>query len=770
MKRLTLVVLSSCLAMAAPAGADIPAGNLIVNPGAEVGAAANDSFEAAKPPGAPWGTGPRFTQVAYGASGTNFPTTQVAGSIGGGSAFFAGGRDDGGGFTDVAYQEIDVSGAATEIDAGGVSATLTAYLGGTSGQADNAVVFARFDSGDQTFGSVSVGPVTDSDRGGVTTLLKRSAQAPVPAGTRTIRIQITATRIDGTYDDAYADNLSLSLAGPLPPGTPPDTAIDSGPPGQTNDSTPTFTFASNTPGATFECRVDADGFTPCTSPYTTIPLPDGAHGFDVRAVIQDGGGLLIPALARVELLGPALDLPDPEPAHAAFIVDTVAPQTTITAGPADRATVPPSPPPTYRFESSEPGSTFTCHTRLLSGGVGQHLPCTSPAQAVTSVGGNYQFEVWATDAAGNVDNTRATRIFQNGPPDTTITSGPQGTTWFRAQTFEFTATAGPSTFRCRNGSSPWFACRSPVRTPTLASGASSSFAVYAVGPAGAPDPTPAERTFTIARQRDVDLSCRELIPLSTSNRFREASTRCGITEPCPLGARCTSSGTVEEFDDDSTYFGFPRLHVSVTAGFRSTNGCGNTEIKPDDPTGSRSGSPYYNTHHCSASAAGGQIGGGLPAAVVCDAHSVIVTAGSGTGDPDKRYMTCKGDLRVEPTTPLALVIVPLVVVQTQFVQLAAPSGGRLSVTASLFAAAGSVHASATRRPRIAPFSAQVGKAGPVTVRLKLNRAAMALLRRKGKLRASLRVTFTPRAGGATLRRTAKLTLKPPRSRRVSGRR
>ena len=46
----------------------------------------------------------------------------------------------------------------------------------------------------------------------------------------------------------------------------PDTMITSGPSGATNDATPAFEFSSPTAGASFECRLDASQFAPCTSP------------------------------------------------------------------------------------------------------------------------------------------------------------------------------------------------------------------------------------------------------------------------------------------------------------------------------------------------------------------------------------------------------------------------------------------------------------------------------------------------------------------------
>jgi hypothetical protein len=62
----------------------------------------------------------------------------------------------------------------------------------------------------------------------------------------------------------------------------PDTTIVAGPDGSTSD--PTFGFASDDPGASFECRIDDGAFAPCTSPRRYDGLALGAHAFAVRAV------------------------------------------------------------------------------------------------------------------------------------------------------------------------------------------------------------------------------------------------------------------------------------------------------------------------------------------------------------------------------------------------------------------------------------------------------------------------------------------------------
>jgi hypothetical protein len=203
------------------AQAAVPSGNLIVNGGAEVGTGSSDSSTTAPVPTPGWATTTNFTEHTYDAAGsTAFPDVNASVAISGGSQFFAGGPDNGSGNTvETASQNVDVSSAATETDAGGVSATLSADLGGFATQTDNAGVTATFLGSDgQQLGKLTIGPVTAADRNSVTKLLPRAGSATLPASTRTIRVVIIATKVEGSYNDAYIDNVSLSLvAGPAQP-------------------------------------------------------------------------------------------------------------------------------------------------------------------------------------------------------------------------------------------------------------------------------------------------------------------------------------------------------------------------------------------------------------------------------------------------------------------------------------------------------------------------------------------------------------------------
>ena len=77
--------------------------------------------------------------------------------------------------------------------------------------------------------------------------------------------------------------------------TPPETTIDSGPSGLTNDPTPTFSFQSSQAGSSFQCKLNTSGYTSCSSPKTTFHLSDGSRTFYVRAIDQAGNADPTPA-------------------------------------------------------------------------------------------------------------------------------------------------------------------------------------------------------------------------------------------------------------------------------------------------------------------------------------------------------------------------------------------------------------------------------------------------------------------------------------------
>ncbi len=82
-------------------------------------------------------------------------------------------------------------------------------------------------------------------------------------------------------------------------------------------------------------------------------------------------------------------------------------------------------------------------------------------------------------------------------PDTTIVSGPTGTTTATSATFTFTSTLPNSSFQCALDSSAFSGCISGVTYSALGVGGH-SFQVRAIDSGGTMDATPATRTWTIA--------------------------------------------------------------------------------------------------------------------------------------------------------------------------------------------------------------------------------------------------------------------------------
>jgi hypothetical protein len=112
--------------------------------------------------------------------------------------------------------------------------------------------------------------------------------------------------------------------------------------------------------------------------------------------------------------------------------------------------------------------------------------------------GSHTFDVRATDTAGNVDASPATRTWaiDTTAPDTTIASGPSGTVTATTASFSFSATE-TATFGCRLDGAAFAACTSPKDYSALAAG-SHTFDVRATDTAGNLDATPATRTWTVS--------------------------------------------------------------------------------------------------------------------------------------------------------------------------------------------------------------------------------------------------------------------------------
>jgi hypothetical protein len=180
--------------------------NLVVNGDAEAELGAPDYNKIVKP--SSWTTTGEFTVVRYGASG-GFPDATTPGPAERGKSLFEGGNTP----KSTASQTVSLAPFAADIDAGLVTYTFSAYIGGYSSQADNAVVSVQYlDTRDAAVGGAELGPVTPADRQSKTSLLARTKSGPVPKGTRKAVVSIVITRAEGKYNDGSVDNITLVLA------------------------------------------------------------------------------------------------------------------------------------------------------------------------------------------------------------------------------------------------------------------------------------------------------------------------------------------------------------------------------------------------------------------------------------------------------------------------------------------------------------------------------------------------------------------------------
>jgi CSLREA domain-containing protein len=243
----------------------------------------------------------------------------------------------------------------------------------------------------------------------------------------------------------------------------------------TRDNTPEFTFTSGEPNATFRCAIDAGPYAPCASPYTTAPLPDESYTLHVKAVDAAGNE-------------------DPSSATRVFTIDTTVPQTTISVGPSG---------PTafadveFRFKAGNESHAVSYSCRI---GTEMFTACDERFVRLGMADGEYVFEVFATDRAGNVEDPPVKRTFRvdTTAPQTTITGGPDVLKPDERGTWTFAADEPAARFLCGIDQAPNFECSSPYTDVdhVLAPGPH-TFRVAAVDLVGHQDLTPAERAFRI---------------------------------------------------------------------------------------------------------------------------------------------------------------------------------------------------------------------------------------------------------------------------------
>jgi uncharacterized protein (TIGR03437 family) len=114
-----------------------------------------------------------------------------------------------------AYQNIDFTSTAKQVDAGAVTYTLSGWLGGDTNYPDNADLTVQFyDASAKALGSlVRVGPVTNANRSGQRELIYAEAGGTVPTGARSAQVNLYFHKLGPVTDnlDAFADDIVFQL-------------------------------------------------------------------------------------------------------------------------------------------------------------------------------------------------------------------------------------------------------------------------------------------------------------------------------------------------------------------------------------------------------------------------------------------------------------------------------------------------------------------------------------------------------------------------------
>jgi DNA-binding beta-propeller fold protein YncE len=219
-------------------------------------------------------------------------------------------------FDRAAGGQITYAGCVSNTGSGGLCANaavspLADATGVTVSSDGESVYVSSFDGAVAVFDRLAGGQITSA--GCVSNTGSGGLCADAPGNPLTAAEAVTVSPDDNSvYVAAYGAGTVTQFFRK----TAPDTQIISGPAEGSviTVPNPTFAFASDQAGASFECAVDGQAFTACATPTTLGPLTDGDHRLTVRAVT--GGD------------------PDPSPASRTFSVNTSVPAIpTVTTGP-----------------------------------------------------------------------------------------------------------------------------------------------------------------------------------------------------------------------------------------------------------------------------------------------------------------------------------------------------------------------------------------------------------------------------------------------------
>jgi CSLREA domain-containing protein len=289
-------------------------------------------------------------------------------------------------------------------------------------------------------------------------------------------------------------------------GPAPDTTITLGPDALTTSTGATLEFTADQADATFECRLDAGAFEPCTPPHTWTGLAEGPHTALVRATSTDGA------------------VEDP-PAEYTWTVD-LAPDTFLDSAPAASTLETTA---TFELRSDDPLAEFECSldTTLADATWGS---CPRQPEFTGLATGPHVLHARAVDEAGNADPSPVTHEWTvEDAVDTTIsadfphttTASGDVVTESRDASFAFSSNRAGATFECAVGEAADAGAFSDCGGSTLTledlALGEQVLLVRAVDAAGNRDQTPAEFEWEIGTI-PAEVTVTEAPPASSESR------------------------------------------------------------------------------------------------------------------------------------------------------------------------------------------------------------------------------------------------------------
>lgn len=265
----------------------------------------------------------------------------------------------------------------------------------------------------------------------------------------------------------------------IAPAPTPVTTIDTKPASATTSTTASFTFHA-TPAATdFECRLDLNAYTDCDSGAIAYgPLSEGTHSFRVRGSNANGTGA---------------------PVVHNWKVDLTAPSASITIHPDDPSS---GKSASFRYASNETNSKFECRLKPLES---DFVLCTTQPKVYSSLAdGDYEFEVRAIDAAGNVQAsptvfpwTVDNSLDDKTPPETAILTKPPDPSTSPIASFTYSSNEPGSSFQCKLDGGSFGNCAAAGVSYSGLAGGAHTFQVRAIDASSNVDPTPAGYSFNV---------------------------------------------------------------------------------------------------------------------------------------------------------------------------------------------------------------------------------------------------------------------------------